>query len=132
MIAVADGISIDSSELDRLAADLGAAPAKASTNIRKAVQVTAQLVRDDWREPWQGSATVPGAARSISYDTKGVTGSGVSAEIGPELGGQGSLVGLFEEGDARNVGARGFGLAALQKNMGDFERGLTKAVEDIL
>lgn len=129
---MADGFSIDFSDITKLVTDLGSAPEKASTNIRKAVQVTSQHVRDDWREPWEGSETMPGAARSISYDIKGVSGSGVSAEVGPVLGGQGSLVGLFEEGDALNVGARGFGLAALQKNMADFERGLTKAVEDVL
>lgn len=123
-----DGVTFDFTEVIKLAADLGEMPARAGRNVRKAVEVTARHVKDDWRRPIQGSSTVPQGASSISYDVKS-SASDVSAEIGPELRGQGPIVGILETGTP-TVGARGFGAAALERNREDFEFGLTKALED--
>lgn len=127
---------IDASEINRLARDLGAVPAKVGPNLRAAVEVTARNVKDDWRKSLEGSATVPLGHLSVTYDMKGgaaATGSSVEAEIGPDLARpQGPLVGIVEEGVAGRNGPRGYGLAALQRNVEDFERGLAKAVEDSL
>lgn len=122
-------------DLTRLAADLSAAPAKAAPLIRKAVEVTARYVRDDWREPLKGSQYVPAGAYSVTYDMRGgagLRGAAIEAEIGPELGrNQGAIVGILEEGTP-TTGPRGFGLVALQKNEADFEKGLAIAVEQAL
>jgi hypothetical protein len=124
-------IEFDFSEVIKLAADLGEVPDNAGENIRKAVVVSARNVKDDWRKPLQGSATVPGGAASISYDIKGgnaVRGSENTAEIGPELTGQGPIVGMLEYGTP-STGARGYGAAALERNQEDFQRGLEIALE---
>lgn len=122
--------SFDFSELDRLAADLSAAPAKARDNVRKAVEVTARHVRDAWREPLKGSASVRGGDRTISYDVRSSRDE-IRAEIGPEIGGVGALVGMLEYGTP-TVGPTGYGHAALQKNEEDFIRGILKATEGVL
>lgn len=122
-------IEFDFSELDALTADLTRAPKVAAENVGKALRVTAHKVRDDWREPLSGSEYLPGGAAAVSYDLKGaasLTGSALSAEIGPELKGQGPLVGMLEYGTP-TVGPRGYGLAALQKNEADFIDGINKA-----
>lgn len=143
---MADGISIDTSELDRFEAHIGKATTRLIENTSKALEVSARNIRDDWRAPLAGSATVPAGAYSVTFDmhaesvrglavgAAGIAGgvTGLRAEIGPELGrAQGPIVGLLEEGTP-TVGPRGFGLAALQKNQGDFERGLAQAAEDSL
>lgn len=126
--------SFDFSEINALAADLAKAPAKVIPNIVKALQVTAGHVKDDWREPLSGSESLPGGAASVTYEMKSgasLTGSAISVEIGPELKGQGPLVGMLEYGTP-TTGARGYGAAALKKNEPDFERGILKATEDML
>ena len=120
-------INVDFSELSQLAADLGDVPSRMRTNVRKAIEVTARHVRDDWRQPLQGSQSVSGGDKSVSYDIK--SGSdGTEAEIGPELGGIGSVVGMLEYGTP-TVGPTGYGHAALQKNEADFIKGLEIAME---
>ena len=120
-------INFDFSEIDALAADLGEVPARTRKNIRTAVEVTARHVKESWREPLSGSGSVPGGARSISYDIKS-SSDGVEAEIGPEIGGPGALVGMLEYGTPA-VGPTGYGHAALQRNQKDFMDGLAKAAE---
>ena len=84
-----DGIGVDFSDFTHLIADIAGAPQKAINNTVGAVEKVSEKVRDDWREPWSGSEHVPGAPPSITYDMK--LGAGISAEIGPEIGGPGSL-----------------------------------------
>ena len=118
--------SFDFSAVDKLAVDLGKAPAEALPKVIQAVTVTAHHVKDDWRQAWSGSGHVPGGASSISYDLMGL-----SAEIGPEVGGSGSLVGMLENGTP-NTGPREYGSKALHNNEADFIKGIEKATEDIL
>ena len=131
---MADGVRVDTSELDHLVADFGKHMAATPVNVAKAVEVTARHVKDDWREPVTGSESLPGGASAITYEIKGAASallgaSAISAEIGPELRGQGPLVGMLEYGTP-NTGPRGYGLEALRKNVDDFERGIARAVED--
>jgi hypothetical protein len=122
--------SFDFSDLSKLAADLGEVPAKARVNVRKAVEVTARHVKDDWRKPLSQSVMVPRGAASISYDIKDNRG-GVTAEIGPDHEGAGALVGMLEYGTP-TVGPTGYGHAALQQNENDFVKGIDLALGDIL
>jgi hypothetical protein len=121
------GIEFDFSEVAALAADLGEVPKGAGVNIRKAVEVTARRVKDQWRSDVAGSSLSPGGERSIDYDVKG-DGFGVTAEVGARLGGAGSLVGWGEYGTP-HVAPRGYGAGALQMNEADFQRGLEVALE---
>lgn len=121
-------INADFSELTKLAADLSAAGPKVIPFVRKAVEVTARNVKEAWQEPLKGSGWVPGGPASISYDITGGKDE-VGAEIGPELTGQGPIVGMLEYGTP-TAGPTGFGHAALQKNERDFVEGLSKALAD--
>ncbi len=119
--------TFDFSELDALAADLGKVSTEMRSNVRKAVEVTARHVKDDWKEQLEGSEHVPGGARSISYDIAEFPGS-IEAEVGPSVGGPGALVGMLEYGTP-TVGPTGYGHGALQKNEADFVKGLQIASE---
>lgn len=120
----------DFSELSRLAADLGEVSRTARPNVTKAVRVTAHKVRDSWREKLQGSATLPGLPRALSYDIE-TSVSGVDAEIGFDKQGQGNL-GVFSEYGSVNNAPRGFGLASLEENQADFVKGILMAVDESL
>lgn len=126
-------MSFDFHELDRLAADLASAPDKAGPFIRKAVEVTSRKIKDDWKKNTAGLKHAPAFPRSISYDITTFEGFGASvikAEIGPDKSRpQGALGNLLEFGSTNNA-PRGDGHGALQKNQGDFESGLAKALVD--
>lgn len=127
-----DGFEFDVSDLTKLAASFGEVPKGAGQNIRKAVEVSARNVKDEWRKRLDGSGSLGQATRSISYELKGgraIRGSQITAEIGAELGGQGSLVGIVEYGSP-TLAPRGYGLRALEDTAEDFQRGLEKALED--
>lgn len=128
-------IDFDFSELDRLAAQIDAAPAVAGTYIRRALEVSARHVKDKWAEKLEGEPRMPHAHRSITYDVKTFQGFGVSileAEIGAETGRlQAPLVVINEFGaPANNTPPRGYGHAALKETEADYEEGLGKAIAD--
>lgn len=119
-------ISFDTSDLDKVAADMGRIPGELGDNLRKAVVVSSRNIKDDWRGKLTGSRGLPGAARSIGYDIE-ATRSGVEAQIGASYGGQGSLVWVTEYG-ARHTAPRGYGHRALADEAAGFEKGLGIAV----
>lgn len=125
-----DGIGFDFSELTELAADLGVAPAKVAPNVRKAVEVTARHVKDDWRKGADRTG-LGGYAADVTYDMKYADGA-IGAEVGPTPGDSGSF-GLVEDanGDVRSAPQHA-GRDAARKNEADFIRGILKATEDTL
>lgn len=119
-------------DLNSLARDLGEIPKATAPFVRKAVEVSARNIKDSIRDEYSGARALPGASRSISYDLKGSTGTrlgGISAEIGPELGGQGSIVGLVDEGAPRTPGRKRIPKALNDESPG-FEKGIELAIED--
>lgn len=119
-------------DLNALARDLGEIPKATAPFVRKAVEISARNIKDQIKSEYGGARQLPGAARSISYDLKGTTGSrlgGIGAEVGPELGGQGSLVGLVDEGAPRTPGRKRIP-KALQDEADGFTRGIERAIED--
>lgn len=118
-------------DLARLEADLGIVSELTNPLVRKAVEVGARNIKNEWRGRLSGARYLPGASRSISYDVDG-SGTEVNAEIGPELGGQGSLVGGVEVGTLNGVSPRLYGLNALVNEQADFQRGLERAVDTAL
>lgn len=120
-----------SNDFSRLANDLGDVPGNLQKFARKAVEVSARNVKDAWADRLKGSTYVPAGARTIGYDVKASDGQ-LDAEIGPQLGRrQATIVGILETGTP-HTGARGFGLAALHDNQGDFVHGLERAIDDAL
>lgn len=121
----------DFSELYELVSDLRDVPLEANRNIKKAVEVTARSVRDDWRE----GATVSRSyaqqyASSIFYDIK-YPGGAIEAEVGPEIGRPGGSAGFLEDapGGVR-AAPQHAGRDALEANEPDFVRGLEIAITD--
>lgn len=129
-------VDVDKTELDRLTADLGEVPRRASRNLRQAIEVTARKVRDTARANASGMAHAPAFPYSITYDITGSGGSGtgstLDAEIGPDKDRpQGALGNLIEYGSIRNP-PQGIMHGALQANEADFERGIDIAIADAM
>lgn len=122
----------DFSEVLALEADLRAVPPEANRRVRKALEVTARGVKDDWRQ----GATISGSyaksyAGSISYDI-GYPGGAIEAIIGPVLGRTpGAGAGFLEEGGGGVDGPpHHAGRDALEANEADFYRGLEIAIAE--
>lgn len=128
-------MDVDFSDLVVLADDLDGAADGAAENIVKAVEVSARNVKDDWKDSAKGMAHAPAFPFSITYDLEGessMSGSSVSAEIGPDKGRkQGALGNLIEYGSSNNP-PQGLGHGALQREEKGFQRGVEKAVDDSL
>lgn len=131
---MADDVTIDTSELDRLVVDLTNAPVSIARQVRSALQVNAQHVKESWREKLAGNAYAPRVPFSITYDTK-ISDDGIEVEIGAQkgTGRQGGVALLLEYGaPRRGLAPRGYGLAALQENLEDLERGISRALGSAL
>ncbi|MFN4000870.1 hypothetical protein [Microcella sp.] len=128
-------IEFDFSQLDQMSANLDDAPTVAGPYLRKAVEVSARTLKDKWAAKLEGEPRMKHAHRSITYDISVFRGFGVSileAEVGAERGRlQAPLVVINEFGaPGNNTAPRGYGSGALQETEPDFERGLSKALED--
>lgn len=119
-------------DFDALSRAFDELPRTTAKYLRKAVEVSARNVKDAIRKEYSGSRNLPAAAGSISYDLHGSTGErlgAISAEIGPDLGGQGSLVGMVDTGTPTTPGKRRIPKAGEDEAEG-FARGIDKAIED--
>jgi hypothetical protein len=127
---MSDGITFDFTELRQLVVDLALVPAKAAPNVRKAVEVTARHVKDDWSKAANRTG-LGGYAADVSYDMKYEDGA-IGAEVGPTPGDAGSL-GIVEDAPGGVRSAPQFaGRDAARKNEKDFIKGIAKALEDTL
>ena len=127
---MADEVVIDTTELDRLVVDLRNAPASIARDVRSALQVNATCVKESWRSKLQGNPYAPRVPFSITYDTQ-ISDDGIEVEIGAQkgTGRQGGVALLLEYGaPRRGLAPRGYGLAALQENLEDLERGISRAI----
>lgn len=133
---MASGSSFEFDGLMKLTADLGAAPLKVIPFARKAVEVTARHIKDDWQK-FSAESNVDGSLsgypRSIDYDMMLDTDGSIGAEIGPNLGKFQGSFGFVEEanGGVRSL-PRNDGRDAAKLNTKDFEKGLLQAGEDAL
>lgn len=127
---MADGISGDFSEVMKLAADLGKVADNAGSFINAAVQKTSVRVKQQARKSVGGGAWAPAGA-AINYDVT-ADGTQIQSEIGyDEPGGGGELGNLREFGaPGRNLAPSSDLVNALHANEADFEKGLSKALED--
>lgn len=130
---MADGFEIDFSELNRLTASFQNLNDHAPKRIRQAMEVTARHVKDEWSDDLRGSRNLGYTPDSIGYEFTGSASqerSTLEVEIGAELEKtQGALVQFLEYGSPTQA-PRGYGRAALQRNEEDFDKGLSKALED--
>lgn len=135
---------MEADELRVLAADLGRVPPAMIGNTRKAVEVTARHIKDDWETNLRGDSgrRLRYTGPSVDYDVStsaaplglsAIGGVTVEAEIGPNLGrAQGPMAGWFESGNVDGVPKTGPGDNAMKKNAADFYEGLEIAAADTL
>lgn len=126
------GIDFDFDELMKLTADLGSVEREVIPNVRKAVEVTARHVKDDWRKGAKRSG-LSAYASSVGYDMKLDTDGSIGAEIGPELSKRQGVFGFVEDapGGVRSAPQHA-GRKAAKGNEADFAKGLREAIGDIL
>jgi hypothetical protein len=128
-------IEFDFSEMNQLTAVLGAAPVKMIPFIRKAVEVTARNVKDDWQSdiPSIQSRGSRAYKSSVDYTMVLDTDGSIGADIGPNLGRAGGSFGFLEDAPGGVTSApQHSGRKAAKKNEADFMDGLAKAGEDAL
>lgn len=90
------------SELDSLAADLAAIPARLAKGLPPVVAKGALNIKTSWRANASGNPHAPHYPASITYDLS-ITPTGIGAEIGPDKDlPQGPLGNLIEFGSANN------------------------------
>jgi hypothetical protein len=135
---VGELMNIDTSEIDRLAADLGSVGALAGPFINSAVQFTSKNIKQDAQKSVSKRKHFKQAAAAIDYEVSVFRGFGASvlkAEIGYDKGeAAGALGNLIEFGAPNSIAGPltpTSDLAnALKANQGDFEKGLSKALAD--
>jgi hypothetical protein len=126
--------AVDNSDLSRLAADVGRLPGEARPFLRQAAGITARKIQRSWRDEASGIPHAPYFPASITHEVRSSNSpiAPIEAEIGPDKNlPQGALGNLIEYGSVNNP-AQGLGHGALQRNEGDFERGIDRAVADAL
>lgn len=131
---MADTFTIDFSQIDTLAADLGDVAEGTGKRTGQAVEVSAVKVKKAWAEKLTGENGLPHAPRSITYDmtVDAVAGQSlIGAEVGAEQGRlQAPIVTVLEFGSpVNNTSPRGYGAGALQENEKDFIHGLELAMD---
>ena len=89
-------MSIDTSEVQKFAADLGRVSGRVVPEAQKVVKKAVQNVKDDARSRVSGHPSWKRLAATINYDMFGLEG-----EVGYDDRGQGELAGIYEFGSAR-------------------------------
>lgn len=131
-------MSVDGSDLNRLAVDLASAPDGLPKFLAKALGVTSKKVKDSASKKVSGRRHFKQAAAAIDYELTGYSGatSGISSEIGYNKDRPAGRLGNLLEFGAPNAGnqlAPGGELqAAMNENAEDFERGVAAAAADAL
>lgn len=118
----------DFSELRELAADLTQAPEESRPFIRKALQVSAHKMRDDWRAGANRSG-LSRYASDVSYETQEKRSS-IDAEIGPTIGDSGSFGFVEDAGGGVKSAPQHAARDALEANEDDMFQGLEFALFD--
>lgn len=124
-------IDFNFDEILKLSADLGNAGRDSMPGIRKAVEVTARHVKDDWAKGAKRTGLSSYAA-AVDYDMEYENGS-IGASIGPNMGKRQGRFGFMEDGGSGVRSApQHAGRKAAKGNEADFIKGLEDAIGDIL
>lgn len=135
---MADGIQVDTSELNELAASFDRAAYGLAGFVSKALNITALRIKRGSVAKVRARRRWRGGARAIDYEVSRFAGFGASviqAEIGYNKGKGGSIGSLIEFGapGASNALTPGNELArTLREEEADFVSGLEKALDDSL
>ena len=116
-------ISIDTSELRALVADMSQAPAEVRQRVPAVIAKGALSIKDDLAEQMQSSRHFKGFA-VMSYD---LIDGGMGAEIGPEKGGPGAGANIAYFGTSKGGGTVEDPVEALNRE----EPKITEALGDL-
>jgi hypothetical protein len=102
---MADGFTMDTSELNRLAADLGKIPGRAVPQVDAVLKKGAVKMKGEMQRAFSGSPHFKGVTPAVSFDRRGFA-SRVGYEIGPDADRApgGALAGIAVEGGANGGG----------------------------
>lgn len=129
---MSDGVSIDTSELQTLAADFGKASAGLLKDVDKVAKKAAQNIKDDLSAQAAASTHFRGMAGSISYERAYGLGS-VGYEVGPDKDRRGGALGnIFFFGVPEGGGGTGDLDAPLAAEGPRFVKALSELAEDRL
>lgn len=122
-------VEFDFSELRAFKVDLDDIPAKSDRLFREAVRISAHRGRGAWKQEASGHKFLKKYPKEITADPVKSAGGVISSEIGPELGGQGSL-GIVEDapGGVRGRAQRNY-RAAERRIEEDLPRGIAVAID---
>ncbi len=126
-------LSIDTSELNRAALDLGRIGAKGVDVIEPVMKRGAQNIKTGMAAIFSSSQHFKRVAPAVSYERVGMFSGSLSYEIGPEIGrGSGSLAGIAVEGGANGGGGTVDVLPALAGEVRSLEKYLGEALGKLL
>lgn len=97
------GFSIDDSEFRELAADLGKVPSRLLPEVDAVLKRGANNLKGSMRAAFEASPHFRRVGGKVSYDSIPGVGT-VGYEVGPTIGGAGSLAGIAVDGGANGGG----------------------------
>ena len=101
---MADGFTIDTSQLQAFSAELGKIAGKAVPGVDAVLKRGAQAIKDNLNAQAAASTHFRGMAGSVTYDRKGFFSS-IGYEVGPDKGRRGGALGVgFFFGGWKNGG----------------------------
>lgn len=103
---MSDGFTLDTSEVRRLAVELGRMPAKALPEAEAVLKKGAEELKKGMTAEFEKSnsfTTKGGRAPRISYDRRGFARE-IAFEVGPEMHGHGALAHIAVDGGANGGG----------------------------
>jgi hypothetical protein len=126
------GFEIDTSELRRLAADLGRIPAKVVPDVEAVLKRGAQELKKTMQAEFEGSPHFKRVGAAVSYERRGFARE-IAYEVGPEMGrGAGSLAGIAVDGGANGGGGSVKVDQLLEPEAVQVEKFLGKVLGDLL
>lgn len=99
-----DGFTVDVSDVLATAAEFNAKGAAAVDAIEPVMKRAAQNIKTEMQQIFAKSPHFKRVAASVSYDRIGLLTGTLGYEIGPTIGGAGSLAGIATDGGANGGG----------------------------
>jgi len=125
-------LNIDTSELRKLAVDIGKIPAKAVPEAEQVLRKAAQNLKDNMAAEFEGSPHFKRVGAAVSYERRGFARE-IAYEIGPEIGrGAGSLGGIAVEGGANGGGGSVSIDGLLEPEAAQIEKHMLDVLGDLL
>lgn len=126
------GFEIDTSELTRLAVDLGRVPGKVIPDVEATFKKGAQNLKESMAAQFEASEHFRRVGAAVSYERQGFARE-IAYEIGPEVGrGAGSLGGIAVDGGANGGGGTVDIDGLLEPEAGALEKFIGEALEKAL